>query len=173
MQKLILQETQGSYQVALHDALLLGGVVALNNPVEQQEIASFVTAISQPRLHLHPQVEEEGSGQVIVMGDGRAELWRYADGEGELTMTYEPSDALYTVTDAALSPDGSLLVTAGNYVIFFDAASGERLVTWSPTNEAGEGVTVQAVGFSPDGQFLWAIDEQGVLHVRGVLEGNG
>jgi hypothetical protein len=139
---------------------LTGGVVAIYNPVDLSEIASFATAIAEPHLQLLPQVDAGGSGQVIVSGDGRAERWQYGDGEGLLLATYEPSDPLYSVEGAALSLDGSLLTVAGNYVIFFDAASGERLVTWGPTDGA-EGVAVRA------------IDERGVLRLRAVLEGNG
>lgn len=152
---------------------LAGGVVGVYNAVDQSEIASFTPYINRPHVYLRPQNDATTSGEVVVVGDNKAEVWHYADGAGELSLTYEPSDALYTIVDAALSPDGSLFVTTGHYVIFFDAASGERLVTWGPTDATGEGVTVQAVGFSPDGQFLWVIDEQGVLRLRGLAEGNG
>jgi hypothetical protein len=57
-------------------------------------------------------------------------------------------------------------------VIFFDADNGERLVTWGPSS-GDDSLATQAVGFSPDGQYLWVIDEQGVLRLRAVLEGNG
>ena len=71
------------------------------------------------------------------------------------------------VADAALTPDGALLVTAGSQLTFFDAGTGEQLTTWSLETPG------RAVGFSPDGQFLWLIDEADVLHLDGLAEGNG
>lgn len=150
-----------------------GGVVGVYQAADQSEIASFTTAINQPRIYLQPQTTTETSGEVIVVGDGKAELWRYADGAGEQVLTYDPDDKKYTVADVALSPDGALLAMTGDKLLFFDAATGEAVTTWDRADAAKGDSTGVKVGFSPDGQFLWRIDEQGVLHLYGLAEGNG
>lgn len=144
---------------------LAEGVVGVYNAADQNELASFTTTIDQPHLYLPPQTRSADQGEIILTGDGVAERWRYADGKGARVLTYAPADD--HIADVALSPDGVLLVTVGSKLTFFDAGTGEQLTTW-PLDTPG-----QAVGFSPDGQFLWTIDEAGLWHLYGLAEGNG
>ncbi|MBW2536503.1 MAG: WD40 repeat domain-containing protein [Deltaproteobacteria bacterium] len=75
-----------------------------------------------------------------------------------------------SVNDLAFSPDGSLLISAGE---------GEHVVLWSPCGDMIRKVpvngwtSVSAVAVSPDGELLAAVDQRGAVHVARLDAADG
>ncbi len=74
------------------------------------------------------------------------------------------------VTDLAWSPDGLALAAARNDGVYvFAHADFERMPLMilddAPTSDASEGFTVQAVAFSPDGQYIAYTNSEDKLYV--------
>ena len=69
---------------------------------------------------------------------------------------------------AASSPDGSLTLVAGPYIIFYESASGDHLSIIQPQDERGQDLSVRAMNFSPDGHYLLVVTSDGSLRVWAV-----
>jgi WD40 repeat protein len=130
--------------------------------------AGMQTSATSPRLAVSPLLSEQGAGEVVVYGDGPAEWFGY-DARGAVPYTeIPPDDAEFVASGAAISPDGSLTLVAGPYIIFYESATGNNLGTIQPQDEEGQDLAVRAIRFSPDGHYLLVVTSDGKLRVWAV-----
>lgn len=105
-----------------------------------------VPSLTEPRTFL----EDTGRGAA-------ASIWDAATGRLRVELRHPH------VCDAAFSPDGRRVVTAGDdgTVVMWDAVSGARL---QEQHDHGEGVL--SVDASRDGKWLMTADGSGAVHIR-------
>jgi len=95
---------------------------------------------------------------------GRADLWEVATGERRQSFEGH-TDAMLAL---ALSPDGTLLATAGydRSILLWEVASGELLRTF-----AGHNGAIYSLDFDPTGQLLLSASADQTLKVWRVADG--
>jgi WD40 repeat protein len=94
---------------------------------------------------------------LLAVQQEAVELWSTAD--ASMVASF-PEDAQEFFTDAAFSPDGSELVTAGA-----DGYARVRAVDGAHVTDVQHNESVQAVAFSPDGRLLATASEDGTAQV--------
>ena len=117
-----------------------------------------------PRIAVWSQFDEDGVGDLVVYGEGQAEWYAYDTEDAQLVGDLPEDNPDFASTGAAFSPNGSLLVIGGPYVSFFNRFSGAPLGDWDVTIE-GEPVTINSLRISPDGMYVIAVTDDGLLRL--------
>jgi len=123
-------------------------------------------------------------GKLLVITDayGKATIWNAETANEVLTLSgHAPGQTIETVwngvTDAAYSPDGSLLATSGDdlTIILWDATTGEKLHTLlghlPGTTSVPPFEGVVAVAFNPQGTMLLSAGADGTARLWDVRDG--
>jgi WD40 repeat protein len=97
---------------------------------------------------------------IAVAQGGWAEVWDVETGEKLLQISSSDAGHSWGIDQAALSPDGTILVTAAAEIILWDIASGEKLERLEGHTEA-----VTGLSFSPNGKLLASASREGVVMV--------
>lgn len=121
------------------------------------------------------------SSPILVIEDSTGE-WENWDGE---PVAFRPSESSEAITwGGSFNPDGTQLAArVGNFVVIFDAITGEEIKKFDTTQQlegipsvgGGGGGTVKGGGgdltFSPDGQEIITVDE--TVRVWDIATGTG
>ena len=141
-------------------AVVLGNTVKLFNVASGQETGTIVAKGANAILF-------SPDGQSLYTGGwGGITVWNVSTGSQIRTF----GDVSNSASRLALSPDGSLLVTAGSFdypMILWEAATGRQLRTF-----AGHTGGVNSLVFSPDGKLLASSAGDVTIKLWDVATGN-
>jgi WD40 repeat protein len=130
-------------------AVIIGEVVKLFDVASGQETATIVT-----RRATNIIFSPDGKSLYVGGGEDGITVWDITTG----TQIRKFGDSFLAANRIALSPDGSLLVSAGTFnnveMILWDAATGRQLHTFTRNEAEAVGLGVKDLAFSPDGRLL-------------------
>ncbi|KAJ8007181.1 hypothetical protein DPEC_G00114870 [Dallia pectoralis] len=111
-------------------------------------------------------------GRRLATGDdnGEIRLWNIMDGALLQTCSRKNKDAMDSfhggwVTDLHFSPDNTVLVSTGGYIMWWNVETGEALQTFYPT-----GANLKKIHVSPDFSTFVTIDNIGILYILKKVE---
>jgi WD40 repeat protein len=142
-------------------AAVVGDVVKVYDVASGQEKAT-ITANRPFNIAVSP----DGRSLYTSGWMGEIQVWDIAS--GALVRSF--GDRSRSVNRMALSPDGSLLVSAGTFtepMILWDTATGRQLRTFS-----GHTDSVTSLAFSPDGKVLFSSARDVTIKLWDVANGN-